>query len=71
MLLAHPENRLELRLEPADGFSLAEGFALASEALKQYFSAQGVADVTITLASEAPSQHETSGKFKHIINLDA
>ena len=69
-LLAHPENRLELRLEPADGQSRAELFTLASEALKLYFITQGVTDVCITLADALPSQHDKSGKFKHVINLD-
>jgi len=59
------------RLEPAEGTNLADAFERAKTALGAYLVTQGVAKVAITLSGEQPKQHEKSGKFKHIINLDA
>ncbi len=70
-LLSRPENRLELRLEPAEGTNLTDAFEHARKALGAYLASQGVADVSITLSAEQPRQHDKSGKFKHIMNLDA
>ncbi len=69
-LLCHPDNRLELRLEPAEGEETALLFEQAKRALTEYLSMQGVPEISLTLSDELPQQHEKSGKFKHILNLD-
>lgn len=69
-LLCYPKNRIELRIEPADGATRENAFSDACAALSKFFEAQGVTDITLTLARELPQQHPQSGKFKHIICLD-
>jgi len=69
-LLCHPNNHLELRLEPAEGENKAFLFEQAKIALLNYLASQNVLNVTITMSYELPKQHETSGKFKHILNLN-
>ena len=69
-LLCRPDNRLELRLEPAEGENKAIVFEQAKIALSNYLATQNVLNVTITMSDELPKQHETSGKFKHILNLN-
>ena len=69
-LLCHPENRLELRLEPTEGAIREDAFEDARNALGAYLALQGIAEVMITLSAEQPKQHEKSGKFKHILNMD-
>jgi hypothetical protein len=70
-LLCRPQNRLELRLEPLDDVDKALLFEQAKRALSEYLVTQGVPEVSMILSDELPKQHETSGKFKHILNLDA
>ena len=69
-LLVYPENRLELRLEYADGVDRAEAFSQAKEALLGFLAAQGVGNVSVTLSPDAPRQQEGSGKYKHIIRME-
>jgi hypothetical protein len=47
-----------------------DAFEDARNALNAYLALQGVAEVMITLSAEQPKQHEKSGKFKHILNMD-
>ena len=68
-LLVHPENRLELRLEPADGTTREVAFIRAKDALLDFLRTQSVYEVTVDLSPELPQQHALSGKFKHIMNL--
>ena len=69
-LLCHPNNHLELRMEPAEGENKAFLFEQAKIALLNYLATQNVLNVTISMSDELPKQHETSGKFKHILNLN-
>lgn len=68
-LLVHPENRLELRLEPVEGIALEDAFNRAKDALLDFLRTQNVHEVTVDLSPELPQQHALSGKFKHIMNL--
>ncbi len=70
-LLAYPENRLELRLECADGVDRLDAFSQAKEALLGFLATQGVSNVSISLSPEAPRQQEGSGKFKHIVQMES
>ncbi len=67
-LVAHRNNRIELRLIPVEGFAKVEAFDLAKEVLERYLKTHGVKSIDITLSPEEPLQHPQSGKFKHIIN---
>lgn len=67
-LVAHKENRLELRVVPADGYSKSEVFDKACRALKTFLATHKVINIEVYLSEEDPKQHEKSGKFKHIIN---
>lgn len=68
-LLSYPGNRLELRLEPAEGVSREDAFWQAQKALLCFLAAQGVSPAAITLSDELPQQQEGSGKFKHIVHV--
>ena len=68
-LLVHPGNRLELRLESADGTTREVAFIHTKDALLDFLRTQSVHEVTVDLSAELPQQHALSGKFKHIINL--
>ena len=67
-LVAHPGNRLLLRLEAAQGFSPEDAFAQASARLLAYLHTQGVTEVSLAMDVQPPRQHPVSGKFKHILN---
>ena len=67
-VLAYPGNRLELRLEEAEGADRGAAFAEAKGSLERYLAAQGVRQAEITLSEDLPRQDPGSGKFKHIIN---
>ena len=69
-LLCHPNNHLELRLESAEGENRALIFEQAKIALLNYLATQNVLNVTVSMSDELPKQHEKSGKFKHILNLN-
>lgn len=68
-LAVHPHNRLELRLEPADGLDRQAAFLAAKAALTAFLSSYGAPQADITLSDELPKQHPISGKFKHIVNM--
>ena len=68
--LVFPGNRIELRLESAEGVSREEAFEKAKAALTAYLASQSVTDVTVALSDDAPRQHPKSGKFKHVINME-
>lgn len=68
-VLAYPENRLELRLEETEGADRTELFDAAKESLEGYLRLQGVRSVTFSLSDQLPQQDPSSGKFKHIVNL--
>lgn len=67
-VLVHPENRIELRIEEAEGVRRADAFEIAKGRLEEYLKTQGVTHVTITFSEEPPRQDAGSGKFKHIVN---
>lgn len=68
-LVVHPNNQVDLRLEPITSISKEEAYMVAKNALLDFFKQYGALHVSITLSSELPKQHPISGKFKHIINL--
>ncbi len=68
-VLVYPENRVELRIEPMADTDRQTAFYQATDSLKNYLATQGITDVTVTLSDTLPQQHHTSGKFKHIINM--
>lgn len=70
-LLKYPGNRLKLRLEPMPDVSREEAFEKACKALSVRLGIYGVEDLHISLSEELPKQHPVSGKFKHIINIEA
>ncbi|MDD3919883.1 MAG: phenylacetate--CoA ligase family protein [Eubacteriales bacterium] len=70
-LLVYPDNRAALRLEPVEGVSQDEALNAAQAALTPFLTAHGVTEYTLTLDPEEPRQHPGSGKFKHIIRMDA
>ena len=67
-VLVYPENKILLRLIPADNQDKQAVFQKAEPILRSFLSTHGIHDVTITLDNEEPKQHEKSGKFKHIMN---
>ena len=67
-VVAHPGNRLELRLDPTEGVSPEAAFANARPVLKAFLSAQGIHSAEITLSDKLPRQQDGSGKFKHVLN---
>lgn len=70
-IVSRPGNRLELRLTPAPGVTAEDAFHPAKAALETYLQKQGIMDVQITLSSQLPCAQPGSGKFKHILRLDA
>jgi phenylacetate-coenzyme A ligase PaaK-like adenylate-forming protein len=70
-LVASAGNRIELRIEPAEGWTKGDAFAQAHQILAEYLATHGVTRPVITLSDAEPRQHSESGKFKHIINLKA
>lgn len=70
-LLKYPGNRLKLRLEPMPDVSREEAFEKACKVLSVRLGIYGVEDLHISLSEELPKQHPVSGKFKHIINIEA
>lgn len=65
--ITHSDNHAELRLEPAEGFTVQEAFCKAKSALVRFFSIHGLTNIEVTLSDEKPKQDAGSGKFKHII----
>lgn len=70
-LIAHPGNRLELRLVCREGVSREAAFIKASEALRSYLNANEIGDVEIYLSDETPQPHPKSGKFKHVYKQES
>ena len=68
-VLAYPENRLELRMEEAEGSDRSAVFEEARQCLLDYLSSQGIQHAEISLSEKMPQQDAGSGKFKHIINM--
>ena len=68
-VLVYPENRIELRIEEADGVNRNEAFEKAKAQLEEYLASQNITHVTITLSELLPQQNPNSGKFKHIMNM--
>jgi phenylacetate-coenzyme A ligase PaaK-like adenylate-forming protein len=69
-LVAHKQNKLELRIITVNGHNKNEVFELACKNLKTFLASHGVMHIEISLSEEDPKQHTKSGKFKHIINED-
>lgn len=67
-IVAHKDSKLELRINPVNGYSKEDVFELACTALKMFLASHGVHFVEIFLSKEEPKQHPQSGKFKHVIN---
>lgn len=67
-IVAHEDNRLELRINPGNGHSNEEVFEFACTALRRFLASHGIHHVEIFLSEEKPKQHPQSGKFKHVIN---
>lgn len=67
-IVAHKDNKLELRINPVCGSSKEEVFESAGVALKRFLASHGVHHVELSLSAEEPKQHPQSGKFKHVIN---
>lgn len=67
-IVAHKDNRLELRINPVYGHSKEEVFEFACTALRKFLASHGIHHVKIFLSEEEPKQHPQSGKFKHVIN---
>ncbi len=68
-VLAYPDDRVELRLEAAEGGDRQTVFGEAKASLERYLASQGVHHVTAVLSDEPPRQDPGSGKFKHIVNM--
>ena len=68
-VLVYPENRIELRLEEMEGTNRAAAFEKAKARLEEYLKSQSVTQATVTLSELPPQQDPSSGKFKHIVNL--
>lgn len=66
-LIAYKDNLAELRLEPIENRTKQEAFIKAQSALRDFFTAHGLNNITITLSNEEPKQDSVSGKFKHIM----
>lgn len=69
-LVAYEGNKIELRLEPTDDTDKNSAFEKSKDALMAFLKTHGVTNVEITLSDEQPKQHDKSGKFKHILNLN-
>ena len=68
-MLVYGENRIELRLEEKEGEERTAAFGEVRRQLEEYLSSQGITSVEISLSENAPQQHQKSGKFKHIVNM--
>ncbi|MBR5520738.1 MAG: phenylacetate--CoA ligase family protein [Oscillospiraceae bacterium] len=68
-LLVYDDNKVEMRLEEADGADKNAVFSTACHKLKEWLCSQGVTSVTVTLTEDLPQQNPDSGKYKHVINM--
>lgn len=69
-LLTHPDRYVELRLEPAKGYTTQEAFTNAKSVLERFFLLHGLTNIDVILSHEKPRQEAGSGKFKHIIRKE-
>ena len=69
-VIAYKENRLELRITPANGHKNEEVFELACIALRTLLASHDIHNAEIILSMEEPKQHPQSGKFKHVTNAN-
>jgi phenylacetate-coenzyme A ligase PaaK-like adenylate-forming protein len=67
-IVAHKDNKLELRIIPDCGHSKEEVFEFACAALRRLLASHCIHHVEFFLSTEEPKQHPQSGKFKHVIN---
>ncbi len=67
-VVAHKDNKLELRINPKNGHNKEEAFESSCIALRKFLASHGIHHVQISLSKEEPKQYPQSGKFKHIIN---
>lgn len=67
-IVAHKENKLELRISPVRGYSKEEVFKAAGIALRRFLASHGIHHAELFLSEEEPKPHPQSGKFKHVIN---
>lgn len=67
-LIAHGENKLELRITPGIGDEPQRLFEEAQKKLSAFLASHGVTTARISFSDLTPMQHPQSGKFKHIIN---
>lgn len=67
-IVAHKDNKLELRINPSSGYSKEEVFESACIALRRFLASHGIHHAEISLSTGEPKQHPLSGKFKHVIN---
>ncbi|MBV7335910.1 hypothetical protein KFU94_48270 [Chloroflexi bacterium TSY] len=65
-LIQTAPNFLRMRLDAASGASKDEVWLTTHQRLHAYLTAQRLPDVHIEQASEAPSPHPISGKFRHV-----
>ncbi|MBQ6592976.1 MAG: phenylacetate--CoA ligase family protein [Solobacterium sp.] len=68
-VLVYPENRIVFRMEEMEGRDRTEAFEKAKASLENWLASQGVYHVSIELSDEPPRQHPSSGKYKHIVNM--
>ncbi len=66
-MIAHPDNKAELLIEPMENYDIQTAFQFASDALSDFFKLHGLSNITITLSADKPKQDPKSGKYKHII----
>lgn len=66
-LLQTGPSTLRLRLAPAEGVEIERLWREVVVALRSYLNGQGLGQVDIVRAEEAPEQSGTSGKFRQVI----
>lgn len=57
---------LRIRLDAEPGANEAQVWTELVSRLRTYLATQGIADVTLERASERPTPHPVSGKFRHV-----
>ena len=67
-VIAHRDNKLELRITPVSGHSKDEVFESSCVVLRDFLASHGINHVETYLSDNEPEQHPQSGKFKHVMN---
>jgi phenylacetate-CoA ligase len=67
-VVAHRDNKLELRITPVSGHSKDEVFESSCVVLRSFLASHGINHVETYLSDNEPEQHPQSGKFKHVMN---